>query len=244
MTADGNVLALVARYPHLGAVKTRLAAAIGAAAAYTLYCAFLRDLAERLTAGPWQLHWLYTPSDDPFAAWLGPGHAVSPQCGASLNDRLLNGFRSLCQVFPRVIIMSSDSPHVPLEWIAEGFTLLASHDVVLGPCADGGYYLVGMRAPHDLFSGITMSTATVLAETLALAHRRSLSTAQLPVTFDVDDVAGLAALSDWLDRRRTDVLPRTRALLAGCPRHVTPGPHPLACLPVQLGPAVPIDPGQ
>jgi hypothetical protein len=83
-----------------------------------------------------------------------------------------------------VVIMSTDSPHVPLAWIAEGFALLDQHDVVLGPCTDGGYYLVGMRAPHDIFSAIQMSTPTVLAETQALAEHLGLRTALLPETFE------------------------------------------------------------
>ncbi len=213
MAPDGNVLALVARYPRLGAVKTRLAVTLGNAPVYALYCAFLRDLAERLAAGPWRVCWLYTPVEDFFAAWLANGQATSPQEGTTLNERLLNGFRVLGRSYERVIIMSTDSPHVPLEWIAKGFALLDQHDLVLGPCDDGGYYLVGMRAAHDVFSGITMSTPSVLAETLALADHLGLSTALLPPTFDVDDLAGLAALREWLESN-ADGLPHTRTLLS------------------------------
>ena len=224
MAPEGNVLALVARYPRPGTVKTRLAADLGVEPAHALYCAFLRDLAERLADGPWQVHWLFTPADAPFAAWLGPGCSATPQCGPSLNLRLLNGFRSLRGRYERVMIMSTDSPQVAPDWVARGFALLDRHDVVLGPCDDGGYYLVGMRASRDIFSGITMSTPTVLEETLALARRRGLSTALLQRTFDVDDLAGLTALRHWLAGHEHE-LPRTRALcgpecsrrLSGCP---------------------------
>ncbi|MGI8912189.1 MAG: TIGR04282 family arsenosugar biosynthesis glycosyltransferase [Chloroflexota bacterium] len=214
MASEGNVLALVARYPRPGTVKTRLAAAMGPQPVYALYCAFLRDLAERLAGGPWRLHWLYTPEDEPFATWLGTDQPASAQQGATFNERLLNGFHALGRQHGRVIIMSSDSPQVPPELVAQGFTLLDQHDVVLGPCDDGGYYLIGMRAPHDLFTGIAMSTPTVLAETLALAQQQGSSTALLPPTFDVDDMDGLLALTGWLDRESSTELPRTRALLA------------------------------
>jgi len=212
VTPDGNVLALVARYPRLGAVKTRLAAALGSQPVYALYCAFLRDLAERLADSPWTLHWLYTPEDAPFRAWLGTDQAASPQHGVTFNDRLLNGFRRLNGSHAKVIIMSTDSPHIPLDWIAEGFARLDQHDVVLGPCTDGGYYLVGMREAHDIFTGIRMSTSTVLAETQALAVQRGLRTALLPETFDVDNLDGLAELASWLGDS-AEGLPRTRALL-------------------------------
>jgi uncharacterized protein len=239
VTPEGNVLALVARYPRPGTVKTRLAAVIGPPAVYALYSAFLRDLAERLSGGPWQLHWLYTPAGDPFAAWLGTGQAVSPQHGASLNDRLRNGFRALCRGYARVIIMSTDSPQVSPDWIAAGFTLLDHRDVVLGPCADGGYYLIGMRAPHDVFSGIVMSTPTVLTETVSKARQQGLSTALLPSTFDVDDSSGLTALATWLDHRTSGELPRTRALLAGLGLPVAPVSVPTRpCADPAVSPAV------
>lgn len=227
MAPEGNALALMARYPRPGAVKTRLAATIGHPAALALYSAFLQDLDERLAGGPWSVIWLYTPQDDPFPAWIGPGRIAAPQTGASLSDRLLNGFRGLLNRYQRVVLMSTDSPHLPLAWIERGFALLDAHDVVLGPCHDGGYYLIGMRRPHDLFSGVAMSTPAVLAETLALARDRGLSVALLPATFDLDDASGLGALRQWLedhpardsnrssaDRQRTvPDLPRTRAVL-------------------------------
>jgi rSAM/selenodomain-associated transferase 1 len=221
MPAERDVLALVARYPQAGAVKTRLAQCIGPEQSAALYSAFLRDLDERLAAGPWQTVWLHTPADAPFAAWLGPGRVSLPQEGSTLNDRLHQGFRRLLEQRPtsvrRVIIMSTDSPQLPLEWIERGFSLLARHDVVLGPCDDGGYYLIGMRAPHDVFQGVTMSTSRVLEETLALAQRQGLLTALLPPTFDVDDAQGLLALHRWLEAnpaalRRTGRVMRQLAL--------------------------------
>jgi uncharacterized protein len=109
----------------------------------------------------------------------------------------------------RVVIMSTDSPHLPLEWLERGFSQLERHQVTIGPCDDGGYYLIGMRAPHDLFSGIVMSTSRVLAETLAVAQRQGLSTALLPPTFDVDDAGGLVALDRWLETNPALALPRT-----------------------------------
>ncbi len=227
MAPEGNALALMARYPRPGAVKTRLAATIGHPAALALYSAFLRDLDERLGYGPWSVTWLYTPVEDPFPDWIGPGRIAAPQTGASLSDRLLNGFRDLLRHYQRVVVMSTDSPHLPLEWIERGFGLLDAHDVVLGPCDDGGYYLIGMRQPHDLFSGVPMSTPAVLAATLTLARDRGLSVALLPATFDLDDASGLGALLQWLEDhparnsngasgdRQTTVpdLPRTRAVL-------------------------------
>lgn len=214
---DGDVLALVARYPRLGAVKTRLGRAIGQGEAFALYSAFLRDLDARLAHPAWRTRWLYTPADAPFAAWLGARRAVAPQRGDSLNVRLLNGMRALLAEHRRAVIMSTDSPHVPLAWLEQAFAALTAHDVVLGPCDDGGYYLVGLRAPHDLFSGVVMSTPTVLADTLAQAQAQRLSVALLPTTFDVDDESGVRALRAHLAGCPADELPWTRAALRNIP---------------------------
>ena len=214
MAPSADVLALLARYPRQGTVKTRLARCLGDAAACALYGAFLRDLDQRLSGHDWDVHWLYTPRDSPLPAWLGPGRAGSAQVGETLNARLLDGARRLLRRYARVILMGTDSPHLPPAWAARGFALLADHDVVLGPCDDGGYYLVGLRRPHDIFSGIAMSTPTVLAETIALAERQGLSVALLPRTFDIDDECGLAALRRWLAADASaGALPRTRAAL-------------------------------
>jgi hypothetical protein len=71
MGPERDVLALVARYPQFGAVKTRLAASIGRQQAFALYVSFLRDLDERLAEGPWRTVSLHTPADAP----LEPGSA-------------------------------------------------------------------------------------------------------------------------------------------------------------------------
>jgi glycosyltransferase A (GT-A) superfamily protein (DUF2064 family) len=72
--------------------------------------------------------------------------------------------------------------------------LLAAHDVVLGPAPDGGYYLLGLRQPQpELFQNKAWSTDSVLADTLADAHRLGLRVALLPELRDVDTAADLAA---------------------------------------------------
>jgi len=189
---------------------------------YALYSAFLRDLDARLDGQDWLTCWLATPDTRLFAAWIGHRHPVLMQMGDSLNERLLNGFRQLLPKHKRVVIMSTDSPHIPTTWIAEAFALLDRHDVVLGPCDDGGYYLVALKEPHDIFTGIAMSTPLVMRQTLALAEAQSLAVAHLPSTFDVDDHDGLASLRVWLGTHDTS-LPRTRAVLT----HGIPKPPPL-----------------
>ena len=212
-----RALVIVARQPVVGQVKTRLAAAIGTAPACALYTAFLHDMDARLGAAGYPPLWAYTPADAPFGAVIGAPSRCFPQEGPDLNARLLNIFRALLGAgWERVAIVSSDAPHLPLDWLDGAYAALDAHDLVLGPADDGGYSLIAMRAAHDVFAGVTMSTATVRAETVALAGRLGLRTHLLPSTFDVDEPPDLARLAAALrdDAVLAVSLPRTARELA------------------------------
>ncbi len=199
-------LVIVARTPRLGEVKTRLAASLGSAATLQLYRAFLTDLALRFaTASDCALHWAYTPAEEDFAAELAqliPGVPVGicfPQRGLTFAERLYQIFReTTTRAFARTIVIGSDSPQVSSALISQARSELDEYDVVLGPAEDGGYYLIAMREPYDLFTGIPMSTDQVLQMTMARAHDLSLSVYLLDTLFDVDEHPDLLRLARLL----------------------------------------------
>src|SRR5436309_13637195 len=206
----------MARHPVAGRVKTRLAAVLGADVACALYRAFVLDLAARLGALPYAVTWAHTPPDAPFAELL-PGARCRPQRGRDLGERLAAAFADEFASGPGpVLAIGADAPHIPAAALAEAATALArGADVVLGPAADGGYYLIGLRDPAPgLFAGIAWGTAGVLEATLARAGGAGLAAHLLAPGFDVDEVADLARLATLL--ARGDVrLPRTTGVLAG-----------------------------
>jgi rSAM/selenodomain-associated transferase 1 len=207
-----RALVIVAKQPQQGRVKTRLVSVLGEEGALQLYDAFIDDLASRFANGPYDFFFAYTPPD---AAFYGRGAATFPQIGETLNERLLAIFKKMSPRWPQgVLVMSSDSPQVPPKWIARGFELMQSNDVVFGPCDDGGYWCVGMREPYDVFSGIPMSTPVVLEQTLALARAHQLRVALLPQTFDVDTPNDVARLVEWLDSTGGADLPAVSRVLA------------------------------
>ncbi len=211
--SDRVALAVMARYPTPGTVKTRLARAFGAARATALYAAFLRDLRARFADGQRSLVWVFDPPESDFATWIGPHARCLPQRGADLGARMHGAFCRLCGEFDGVIMIGADAPHLRNEWIDEAEAKLGRADVVLGPSADGGYYLIAMRAPHDVFSGIAMSTARVLAQTQEKAAKAGLRVALLPRTFDVDEAEDVARLQGLLACTACPPLPHTAALL-------------------------------
>jgi len=212
--AQAAVLAVMARYPAAGEVKTRLAQTLGAEPACALYRAFLHDIESRFAAGPRAFVWMFHPPERDFAALAGTGVRCLPQVGRNLGERLLNCVRHLCEEgFERVIVIGADVPHVRSAWLDEAQCSLDTADVALGPTDDGGSYLVAMRAAHDIFTGIDMGTASVLAQTQAKAARAGLAVHLLPRSFDIDEVADLERLRRFLEDEPDVALPHTSAAL-------------------------------
>ena len=210
-----TALVIMARYPAIGEVKTRLARAIGAERACALYRAFLGDLQARFGEQRRALVWAFHPPESDFAAVVAAGARCLPQRGGTLGERMHNGFRYLCgDGFGRVLMIGADVPHVRDEWLDEAEEHLERADVVLGPTADGGYYLIAMRAPHDVFTGIETSTPHVLTDTRRKAAESGLRVHLLPTSFDVDDEPDLLRLRALLaDGGEALRIPATAALL-------------------------------
>ena len=179
---------IFARDPVAGRVKTRLAAAIGAQAALDFYLAALTRLVDRLTADSrWRTILAVTPDD----ALEAPGLA-----GLTI-DRIAQGDgdlgqrmgRRLAEATPEapVLIVGSDVPELEAGHVQAALEALASHDLVLGPSPDGGYWLIGARGPPPvtLLAHVRWSSPHALADTLAGAA--GLSVGLLASLEDVDD---------------------------------------------------------
>jgi uncharacterized protein len=194
-------VAVMAKAPGMSPVKSRLHSILTPAEATELYRCFLLDRLDAVAGLPAiDAVVAFTPPEaENVMRALAPGSLrLMPQRGRDLGERLstlLTGL--LADGHAGAIAIDSDSPTLPMAYVAEAAKILADgkDDVVLGPCDDGGYYLIGLRAsqPH-LFEGIPWSTDVVLARTLEQARARSLSVHLLPTWFDVDTEADLARL--------------------------------------------------
>lgn len=182
-------LILFARYPTPGSAKTRLIPAIGADAAATVH----RTLTERTlsllkaSGAPVELH--YDGADAAaFVQWLGGDVALVKQPAGDLGGRL----RAALPPAP-CIFFGADTPDLTEALLARAIAALQTHDVVIGPAEDGGYYLIGMTAPHfALFDGIDWSTAKVLDQTMETAAMLGLDVAILDLLADCDRPEDLA----------------------------------------------------
>jgi mycofactocin biosynthetic radical S-adenosylmethionine protein MftC len=206
------VLAVMARRPVRGAVKRRLAAHIGDDAALAVYLDLLTgtlDQAERLEDV--ELVLAAPPGGGDDALGHGAPEAAGSrraawrplvQAGAGLGERLANVLTDLfASGAPGVVAINSDSPPIPLEYLQAALTRLAPGRLVLGPAADGGYYVIACDAAtwsrHGaalaaLLRGSPMSTPRLLAHTLREARAIGLEAVQLPLWIDVDGPDGRA----------------------------------------------------
>jgi rSAM/selenodomain-associated transferase 1 len=188
-----------ARAPQLGRVKTRLAADVGNAAALAAYLELGRTcwhevtMARRLTAARAIL--AFTPSDaeESMAAWLPGADAYLPQCAGDLGARMRHALeRETAAGARRILTIGTDCPTLSAATIVVAFDSLRDADVVIGPATDGGYYLIGVREPHEvLFRDVPWSSDRTLAVTLERAGEAGLSVRLLEKLSDVD------TLSDW-----------------------------------------------
>jgi rSAM/selenodomain-associated transferase 1 len=216
-----TALAIMVRYPEKGKIKTRLARSIGNDATLHLYRAFLCDLAQRFSSWTYDLHWAYTPTEHDFAAFVAtlvPEYAgrisVFPQQGPDLGTRLYQVFHTLqMRQFRQTIVIGSDSPQISRATLLQAQQALDIADVVLGPAEDGGYYLIAMREPHEVFSGIPMSTKVVLQMTIERAEAQGLSVHLLEPLFDIDEQPDLIRLAELL-QQDTTLAPYTATCLA------------------------------
>jgi rSAM/selenodomain-associated transferase 1 len=199
-----NSLLVVAKRPVPGSTKTRLCPPLSQGQAADLYECFLRDTLDlmRKVPGVQQIIGFLPEDARDYFHRLAPDMELTCQIGASLGERLdhlLTG--ALVSGSQRVVVMDSDSPTLPVEYLSQAFDLLVDADVVLGPTRDGGYYLIGMKQPQPrLLRQVQMSTPRVLADTLALAETAGLAVSLLPTWYDIDTIDDLHQLEDEITR--------------------------------------------
>jgi len=218
-----NTLGVFAKYPVPGRVKTRLARDIGAECAAQIYEAFVRDLVDRFGATADRRVLAYSPESLEARNWFGPLAATAwhlqAQVTGDLGTRMTAFFRqAFTHGSQRVVLIGSDSPTIPASLIREAFDLLDSHDVVLGPATDGGYYLVGQSGQsRDIFRDVEWSRSSVLSQTIRSVAETGLSLALTSPWYDVDTASDLEMLKGHLAAMKLAasgmLLPRTESLL-------------------------------
>jgi uncharacterized protein len=202
-----------------GHVKSRLAGALGPKRAADLAAAMFHDVWRTVSS---------CPGVRPVLATLEPGincfGDVLRECPVqvSADDILLQGagdlgarlesiFRQALATAPAAIAVGADTPLLTSAHLQKALQVLATHDAVIGPCPDGGFYLLALRScPPGLFSGLAWSTPQTAYATKRRLEGRGFSVQELDPLFDVDTPDDLVLLAASLSRQPS-VAPATHA---------------------------------
>ncbi|MGB3848428.1 MAG: TIGR04282 family arsenosugar biosynthesis glycosyltransferase [Tunicatimonas sp.] len=191
-----DLLLIFVKNPRLGKVKTRLAATVGDRQALRIYLKLL----ERTRAITQPLSVVktvyYTPEILTDDLWDSAHYQKAQQREGDLGERMHEAFRQgFAQGYQRICIIGSDCYELSTTIIKQAFDQLATHDVVIGPSTDGGYYLLGMnRLYSPLFTYKAWSTSTVKEDTLRDVTALHLRHFTLPTLTDVDDEDDLISM--------------------------------------------------
>lgn len=210
--ASDRVLVIMAKAPRVGMVKTRLTPNVPPEVVTDFYRCLLEDtLALAWSLSDVDVAIMCPGSDvDELAQLAGNETKTIAQTGEGLAAGLTSVFEHFAGRHQRrIIAFNSDSPHLPGSVLESAFETLVTHDVVVGPTHDGGYYLVGAKASHpSLFANDGIGTATALDRLLARMQTLGLSISRVAPFYDIDVADDLSRLAEEL-RLAPGKAPRT-----------------------------------
>ncbi|MCX2741079.1 TIGR04282 family arsenosugar biosynthesis glycosyltransferase [Pontibacter anaerobius] len=191
--AKNKLLLLFVRNPELGKVKTRLAATVGPEVALEVYLHLLRHTRQVTEGLPVDKLVYYVGGVNKDDIWPNDIYEKREQISGDLGQRMQAAFAAaFLEGYTSVVIIGSDCLQLTPEIIRRAYQELETHDVVIGPALDGGYYLIGMNCLYpQLFQDKRWSTEHVFPDTLEDVKRMRLSYALLPSLSDVDHAEDL-----------------------------------------------------
>ncbi len=195
-----NAVIIFVKNPVLGKVKTRLAATIGDEKALDIYLQLLSHtlLSVKEIMADVFVYFSDTIDEDIFEYENIFFRKI--QNGNNLGERMQHAFEEVFDLwYDKVIIIGTDCPGIDLDLLDESFEALDNADVVIGPAADGGYYLLGMKKLYpQLFQNINWSTASVLNSTIDSCKAQNLTHLLLPMLHDIDEEKDLIHFTNML----------------------------------------------
>ena len=206
-----NAVIIFLKYPEPGKVKTRLAKDIGDEKACAIYKLLAENVIKNILTknpGTYDVHFFFTPADreTEIRTWLKPilndNQGIKTQFrtqeGSNLGERMSNAFKEILQEkdYKKCIIIGTDCLEIDITLIEDAFEILKGKDIVIGPCKDGGYYLLGMSRTvpvsfkqgfvPELFEDIDWSTDRVFNQTMEKIQKNNLYCGVLKTLADID----------------------------------------------------------
>ena len=199
-------LIIFAREPEEGKVKTRLLDELSVSVVTKLYRNFAEDvlmLAKKVHCQKRMVYYTSSNLNLPFLSKFKNDFTLRKQKGKDLGERMYAAFKeSQRQGFEHIVIIGTDCLTLTVGDIENAFQKLQSHDCVLGPCPDGGYYLIGLNDPiQDLFLNIPWSTPDVLSLTLDRIKLLKKKVFFLEEREDIDTIEDLKRVGQYFEKQ-------------------------------------------
>ena len=190
------------KVPVAGNVKTRLQPILSAEQCAGLSKCFLLDAIAKIESLQIPLITAYSPirNRDVLLEILPTKQTLVEQTGETLGEKMFNAFNfAFARNSDAVVMIGTDSPTIPAEFISRAFKVLSETKAVLGRTADGGFYLIGLRSLRkEIFENVTWSSPETFEQTARNIENLNLSFALLPDWYDVDTPADLKILAEDL----------------------------------------------
>ena len=207
-------LCIFEKAPLSGLVKTRLAPFLTTVEAAGLAAAFFADTFALASSCDWA-RVVVACDGDPSLLEIAPDTEVWPQGPGDLGERMERALSLALESSKAAIIIGTDLPGLPRRFLDAAHFQLTGHDAIIGPSADGGFYLLGLqRCPSGLLRGIPWQSATTREHTVERLYSIGLTVAEAEPWFDVDGPTDLVRLAGLLREERIWA-PRTAGFLTG-----------------------------
>ncbi|MBL7031995.1 MAG: TIGR04282 family arsenosugar biosynthesis glycosyltransferase [Nitrospira sp.] len=208
-----KALITFAKAPIPGTVKTRLQADIGPKRAVKIYrsfvtgvlteCSRLKGIDRFLGCTPTQ--------EDGYLSDLAAEYKLRTfdQEGKTLGRRIYNAFKHCSEMgYSDIVLIGSDSPSIPADFIKTAFNELKKNDFVIGPCFDNGLYLIGAKSTRvdEIFRTIKIDTGKDVNGILKKIEKTKIKLSMLPFWYDIDDIEDLEFLKAHLKYLKKDLL--------------------------------------
>ncbi len=214
---NGSAIIVFVKNPYAGTVKTRLAVDLGDAQAMDVYLRLVECTMDQVLEADADCfayfsreipdEWPGSPSETPSGTPpVFAGAELRVQQGDDLGRRMEQAFHDVFAAgYDRVVIIGSDCPELKTVHLNQALADLKTHDAVIGPATDGGYYLLGMRALHpELFENKQWSTGSVFSRTMHDLRDAGLKTTRLPELRDMDTLEDYQKLKHLLPERQEE----------------------------------------
>lgn len=196
-----NALIIFAKFPVPGKVKKDIGKVLGMDVSARLCTVFINDLIAEHKDRDYDLYLSFIGHE--YKAdykKMFPEAILYVQRGTNMSENTYSAFEDLLDDYDKVVLIGCDVPQLKQDIIIKAFNALDSYDLVLGPSEDGGYYLVGMKEPHDVFNGMPWGSDGLLDAQQEKLRESRLTFVRLDTLPDVDDVDELIRLKKVLRR--------------------------------------------